>query len=356
MDQKKQTKSKTKKKLMTVLFVLLNIAVIAWTALKEFGGEGSSTRFSDVEINYLFIIPAALCCCGAILFEILKYALLMKKISGRVDWRVARRVVLLGRYYDNVTPSGIGGQPFQIYYMAKNGYSEAHSAAIPLAGFTSMQYAFILLAAVCFTFGNSYLNISIIRVSCWIGLFFYALFPTCILISAVFPRMFSRLLSFFVRLLSKLHFIKNSAATEEKLTATLSEYALSLRDMIAMPSVSAAVMLLSVGYQASICSIPYFVLRAFGGGMAWLPCFVTTVAIYATVTFIPTPGNAGAAEGSFFAVFSVLTSGYIFWAMMTWRFFVYYIFIIIGALIYIRMWLSNRKDVKEGVPDSGQPE
>ena len=63
MDQKKQTKSKTKKKLMTVLFVLLNIAVIAWTALKEFGGEGSSTRFSDVEINYLFIIPAALCCC-----------------------------------------------------------------------------------------------------------------------------------------------------------------------------------------------------------------------------------------------------------------------------------------------------
>ena len=84
--------------------------------------------------------------------------------------------------------------------------------------------------------------------------------------------------------------------------------------------------------------------------MAWLPCFVTTVAIYASVTFIPTPGNAGAAEGSFFAVFSALSSGYIFWAMMAWRFFVYYIFIILGALIYIRSWLDRRKNGKEELP------
>lgn len=175
---------------MTVLFVLLNIAVIAWTAFKEFGGSGDSTRFSDVRINYLFLLPAALCCIGAIVAETVKYAFLMKKVDGRVDWRVARRVVLLGRYYDNVTPSGIGGQPFQIYYMSKNGYSDAHSAAIPLAGFTSMQYGFILLAAVCFIFGSSHLNISLIRVSCWVGLFFYALFPTCILIPHSFRDSF----------------------------------------------------------------------------------------------------------------------------------------------------------------------
>ena len=118
---------------MTVLFVLLNIAVIAWTAFKEFGGSSDSTRFSDVRINYLFLLPAALCCIGAIVAETVKYAFLMKKVDGRVDWRVARRVVLLGRYYDNVTPSGIGGQPFQIYYMSKNGYSDAHSAAIPVS-------------------------------------------------------------------------------------------------------------------------------------------------------------------------------------------------------------------------------
>ena len=150
MEQSENKRKKRKKAVMTVLFILLNIAVIAWTAIKEFGGESDSARFSDVNINYIYIIPAALCCFGAIFAETVKYALLMKKVDGRVDFKVARRVVLLGRYYDNVTPSGIGGQPFQIYYMSKNGYSDANSAAIPLAGFMSMQYAFILLAAVCF--------------------------------------------------------------------------------------------------------------------------------------------------------------------------------------------------------------
>ncbi len=350
MEQSENKRKKRKKAVMTVLFILLNIAVIAWTAIKEFGGESDSTRFSDVNINYIYIIPAALCCFGAIFAETVKYALLMKKVDGRVDFKVARRVVLLGRYYDNVTPSGIGGQPFQIYYMSKNGYSDANSAAIPLAGFMSMQYAFILLAAVCFIFGSSLLNIAIIRVSCWIGLFFYAMFPTCILISALFPKLFSRLLAFFVRLLSRMRLVKNKEEKQKKLTDTVSEYAVSLRGMLAMPSVSVGAMVLSVIYQTLLCSIPYFVLRAFGGAMAWLPCFVTTVAIYASVTFIPTPGNAGAAEGSFFAVFSALSSGYIFWAMMAWRFFVYYIFIILGALIYIRSWLDRRKNGKEELP------
>ncbi len=73
---------------MTVLFVLLNIAVIAWTAFKEFGGSSDSTRFSDVRINYLFLLPAALCCIGAIVAETVKYAFLMKK--GRRKSRLAR--------------------------------------------------------------------------------------------------------------------------------------------------------------------------------------------------------------------------------------------------------------------------
>ena len=72
-------KKKRKKTVMTVLFVLLNIAVIAWTAFKEFGGSSDSTRFSDVRINYLFLLPAALCCIGAIVAETVKYAFLMKR-------------------------------------------------------------------------------------------------------------------------------------------------------------------------------------------------------------------------------------------------------------------------------------
>jgi uncharacterized membrane protein YbhN (UPF0104 family) len=89
-------------------------------------------------------------------------------------------------------------------------------------------------------------------------------------------------------------------------------------------------LVLSIVYQAGICSMPYFVIRMFGGHMSWVDALATTMFIYAAIAFIPTPGNAGAAEGSFYLVFSMLTQGRIFWAMLVWRFFCYYIYIIWG--------------------------
>ena len=103
---------------------------------------------------------------------------------------------------------------------------------------------------------------------------------------------------------------------------------------------------LSVAFHILISMIPFFVLTAFGGDVDFLPCFVTTVAVTSAVYFIPTPGNAGAAEGTFFVVFSALSSGYIFWAMLVWRFFSYYIYIVMGPIIYYKMHLEKKREVR----------
>ena len=58
------------------------------------------------------------------------------------------------------------------------------------------------------------------------------------------------------------------------------------------------------------------------------------VFIQSAVSLIPTPGNAGAAEGSFYIVFSSLGTAGTFWSMLLWRLQCYYSFIIIGVLIY----------------------
>ena len=105
---------------------------------------------------------------------------------------------------------------------------------------------------------------------------------------------------------------------------------------------------LSIGFNTFIAAIPFFVLTAFGGEVGFLPCFVTTMAVMSAICFVPTPGNAGAAEGTFFVVFSALTEGYIFWAMLVWRFFSYYIYIIIGGIIYWRMHLEKKRENKNG--------
>jgi hypothetical protein len=90
-------------------------------------------------------------------------------------------------------------------------------------------------------------------------------------------------------------------------------------------------------------SIPYFVILSFNfsPSMADFPIAFTYIHVTAMVilaTFIlgtiPTIGSAGAAEFTFVSVFSIFLSGnYLFWTTFIWRFFVFYLWLLVGVLI-----------------------
>ena len=87
-------------------------------------------------------------------------------------------------------------------------------------------------------------------------------------------------------------------------------------------------------YQVAICSIPFFVVNAFGAKVGFLRSLAMCLYVYASVAFVPTPGNAGAAEGSFYLLFNELDVSGLFWAMLVWRFLCYYSFLLMGMLVY----------------------
>ncbi|MCR5664658.1 MAG: flippase-like domain-containing protein [Oscillospiraceae bacterium] len=335
----------------TVIFVAANALVIGWTAIREFAGSDGADRFGDVEIRWLLLIPALLCLAAAVALETWKYALVMRATCGRVDRSLARRTVLIGRYYDNVTPSGVGGQPFQIYYMKKNGVPNGPSAAIPVAGFLSMQFGFILLALLVLLCGGGTGESEVVRVAAAIGLFFYSFFPVVIILFALFPHFARRVTGWTVSLLARMHLVKNKEESAENFIANVDEYSRCLKELLKNGRLCLQILALGFAYQAVICSIPFFVILAFGGEVGFFESLATTALIYAAITFIPTPGNAGAAEGMFYAVFSMLTTGYIFWAMLTWRFFVFYLFILAGLLLHaedaLRARIETRRRLRE---------
>lgn len=345
MDEAEQ-KKKRNKRILLILFIALNAAVIAWTAFSEFQGTEGAEKFQNVKVRAEYLIPAAVLMVLAVVFETAKYAVVMKKTCGYVKWKLCRRTVLYGRYYDNITPSGIGGQPFQIYYLAKNGVPNGESAAITIAGFLSMQFSFILLALLTGIFGRDLIESDVVRVASYVGMLFYSLFPVLILFFTFFPAFSEKLTRGVVSLLAFLRLVKNKEERSESFIRNVEGYSTSLREFIKNGWTCAVVMALGLLYQIALCSVPYFVILAFGGEISFLSCFVTIVTIYAAITFIPTPGNAGAAEGVFYAVFSVLTSGYIFWAMLTWRILVYYAYIGIGIFLTVLESIEKKRAVK----------
>ena len=187
-----------------------------------------------------------------------------------------------------------------------------------------------------------------IRIAAYVGLLAYSAVPTMVALTAISPALSGRIVGFFVRIGAKLRLVKDPEKTIGKVEGALQRYSGSLRIIAADRPLLLTLFALSLVYQISICSIPFFTVRIFGGDLGYLQSLTMCLYVYASVTIVPTPGNAGAAEGSFYLLFDQLDTSGVFWAMLIWRFLCYYLFILMGLGIYgyrgIERRLKKKKD------------
>ena len=338
-----------KKKLWTVLFVLINIAVIAATAVNEFSGSAGGTielRFTPRALFFLGCTAA----CLAVLFiaESLKYLLMMRSLGEKVSFRIAFETAALGKYYDCITPSGAGGQPFQILWLHRHGYSDGASSAMTITGYVTMQAGFILLALAAF-FSSHSVELEAFRYTGWFGLLLFSLIPCLLVLFSIMPKTIKRIVTAVIRFLGRIRLVKNPEQSTDRVMNMLDSYHSSLAVIAKNRLVLCLVLLLSLVYRIALCSMPYFVLKMFGATVSFLHIFTSTIYIYASIALVPTPGNAGAAEGAFYLLFSAMGSEGVFWAMLVWRLFCHYSFIAAGAVVYgVNALQGKRRRKTEG--------
>jgi len=345
-----KTENTGKKRNYGFLFtIIINIAIVAYLVIREVTNDAQDIKkISFHEIRWAYIGFGVLCLGIAILMEFFKYKKMIMTCEGKNDNGAAFQCAMLGRYYDNITPLGAGGQPFQILYLHKRGMKDGTCSALPIAGFLTQQIAFIIIAAVVFiTNGSVIAKITLIRVAAYVGLFMYSLVPAVIIFFALFPKTMRVIINGLMNFLGKLHIVKDSKSAAQSTNAKIEQYVISLKTMSKRSFFLIKLLIFSLIYQLAVMSIPYFMLRAFSGAGidSWWMIFSMTVYIYASITIIPTPGNAGAAEGSFYLVFSALKGGFLFWAVIVWRLLVYYSWIIIGLIIVTRNAIRARKEM-----------
>ncbi len=326
-DQKKKKRNKV---ILTVLFVLINIGAIVITGVMEFTKETPEHIVFDN--NMVWLIGALGCIASAVFFETYKYCVMMRHTIGCVRIKHAFQTAVLGKYYDNITPSGAGGQPFQMYYLRKQGYAPGIAGAMPVLGFLSMQLGFCLVffVLVC---ANANAVPTALHVMAYVGILFYLLVPMAIILFNFFPKTVTKILAWGVRVLGKLRILKNPEKSQATMVSSLEEYRTALGEMAKVKGLIVKVMLIGIAYQVALMSTPFFVLRAFGSPVTFIDALTLTAYIYAGIAYIPTPGNAGAAEGTFYTIFRGLNSN-TFWGMAIWRFLTYYLFLLLGVGVY----------------------
>lgn len=345
-----QRGARLRKVLLYLLVIVINVAVLTVAAVSEFGNSTEAAELREIHINWWLLLPALGCFAVAFSMDIYKYVLMLRHTAGAkplargTAWQLARRTVIYGRYYDNITPAAVGGQPFQIYYLHKEGHlSPGLAPTIPMMGMISLQVGFIIVAVACFVFGGVLGENTALRLTAWFGLLFYAFWPVVVILATFYPKVTTRIIHTLVKILAKLKIIKQRDQMLEKAQSGVENYVKSVKTILKSRGLLLKMIVISVVYTLLISSIPFFVLTAFGGDVPYLSCLALTVAVTSAVYFVPTPGNSGAAEGTFFLVFSALSTGYVFWAMLIWRFFTYYIYIIMGPLTFVATKIKDKR-------------
>ncbi len=354
-DYNKQVQEHTKKgskkrKLIAIIFVLANVLAIGLTILLEFNRKGEKALLSDVIAtwgqNYQYVIFAFLCAGAYLVFDGLKYAFMLKRITGRSQLPLSLKVAVIGRYYDNVTPLAIGGQPFQVYYLHKAKVPAGAATAMPIASFFFTQFSLVLLALVVFIFNGSVIQDPAMLVTAYVGSFFCIFVPFLIVIFSILPKTAWKITNACLKLLHKIHIIKDLPATRKKVRSFVFNYSRSLQLIAKTRFTVPVIFLLSLMMTVALNAIPFFVLKACGQEPNFIDVVSMCLVVNCAISFIPTPGNSGAAEGAFFIIFATLSGSFLAWGTILWRVASYYSILLVGALVLIFSSIRAKRRAK----------
>lgn len=357
----------------TWTFIIFVFAVFTFTFYNDFFATDkefpSWSVLSNIFKNswqYLFF---SLCSLALFyLFKGLKLSLMCKSMTGKFKFKTCLETGIIGMYYNCVTPLAVGGQPFEIYHLSKHGVHGGAASAMPIATFFLNQFAFVSMGVVALVlYKTNVLEIpsriinafpAVFSMLAIIGLACCLIMPLLVIIFSMMPKLGAKLVTLIFNIGAKLRLVKQPKETTHKTIKNLFHNASCLKKVITNPLSFFISFVLSVGERLAEASIAYFALRMFGYNldgvtsfMEWLQVVQISIILYASISFIPTPGNSGAADLSFYLLFEVgLFAGLAFPAMVIWRVLSFYSHIIIGFCFVTAKRRSDHKRELQHLP------
>ena len=260
----------------------------------------------------------------------------MRTQGYKITFRYALFTSIIGMYYSNVTPGATGGQPMQVYYLKKKDVPIGIGTSALTVKFFCFQFMLAVLSTVLWIAYGDYIAVQT-GSNIWIlivGYIYNIITVSFVLMMAISKRLVRFFIKLFIRIGTKLHLCKNPEAALVKWEDVLSTFHESVMSMRAHPKDFIIQLLLGgailLAQMLPICLVYY----AFGmTGSSYLELTTLGIMLYVSAAYTPLPGASGAQEGVFAIYFSkIFPDGIRLMALLLWRFFTYYIAILVGAV------------------------
>ena len=327
---------KNKKYFFNIALILLIGGVSIYLSI---GKQFDQVLNAFAHAKVFWIVVMAVVMFSYYLFDALSLLYFGKAYKKDYTFKQSFVNAISGTFFNGITPFASGGQFAQIYIFNKQGITPTNSSSILLMCFICYQSILVLYTGVVVLFKYNYF------ITEQAGVFSLAILGFLInfaVIIGLFGGAKSKRLQHFVthsvlKLLSKIHIVKDYEATCSKIEQYLSDFREQLTFLQKNKPVLVKSCLCNFVKLTIIYSMPFFAAKALNLNVAWSDFFDflgLCSFIYLINAFLPIPGASGGSEGVYVLLFSFLGTVGTSSSLFLWRFMSYYMGLIIGCLVF----------------------
>ena len=351
IEEAEQTVSKQKskkKKIWNAIFFVVNLVVVAGILAYQLTHENISS-FSELNNLKFYYLPVLFGVFALIMvLDAHRTNCFLKRSGNRSRPYLCYKMCAIGRYYDNITPMSAGGEPSQIFYMNHRGLDASSSISVPMARYVVSQMSWILvgIVAVIFIAVTQVMDLSVVLVIGLVGFSANFLLLSACLILSMSKKIGNTLVVKILRLLQKMHIIKNYEKQYDRVMKVVENYQTTMKTYAKNKWFFLYTLLVSIFIYILTYTMPYLIYLMLGGTdyTLWGRMLIFCVIIDLGASIIPLPGGTGMNEISFTVVFTAFfPEGTVFWGLLFWRFMTYYIYILQGVGIVIYDYVYGNK-------------
>lgn len=325
------------KKIFNFLFIFGTLAVVLLVGIN--GQEMSGALDALRSIGPRWIVLCALAYAGFLLFDTLSLHYFLIRQGQKVSFGYSLFVTLMGAYYSNITPGASGGQPMQVFYLSHKKVSIGVASSALTVKLFCFQFMLAVIGTVLWIAHGPFIHEQV-GPHMWILIvgYVYNWFAVLLVVlMAFFRKPVQLLIRLCVRLGTLLRICKDPDASLRKWGEVQESFHGSIFQLAKKPLDLATQLLLSGLQLLSLMTVIYFVYHAFGmSGEDYWQLTALGVMLYTSAAYTPLPGASGAQEGVFALYFAqVFPDGIRLMALLLWRFFTYYVSLILGAVVSV---------------------
>ena len=349
------------KKALSFLFIVASVTAVFFIAFRNQEFSDALNAFTQMNIWWVFGI--FMCWVFYTFFDAMNQWCYLRRIGYKFSIGRSINVSLIGFYYSNITPSAAGGQPMQVNSMRKAGIPVGYGTMAVTIRFITNQFVISGITLIMFLFNRNFVYEQL-QEAIWFARIGWVINfgAVPLVIFAAFKRNWIQ--GFFnglIRLLAKTPIIKDPDAMIEKTSNVLDTYHQALLDLIHRPGLILIQLACSFFSILGLLASIVFVYYAFGlEGTPWYHILTLSGLLYVSASVTPLPGASGAQEGGFLLYYNgIFPEDKIGLALLVWRFFTYYLYLIVGVGTVILEKIIIRQEEKNNTaetPENQQPE